>query len=264
VRYEERNPEMNKKKRRFRGILSSDWSECLSPSGPFDFLAFNFPQLSADLKEVFRRYTGNLIALGEACLRIKQILPEPVTIKMMDAYLARSFAVYPGVPELIEWCLQKDILFMLNTTGMIGYFQRVFARRLLPQIPVLSANPMFRYPPSATDPGTILELRETHDKGRNTAAMAVGLEVPKDKVIVMGDSGGDGAHFDWAYRNGAFIIGSMTKHSLAAYCAQRGITINLSFGLIYGPGAQRDPEKEMTIDFRDLIGPIAELFREGS
>lgn len=97
---------------------------------------------------------------------------------MMDAYLDRSFAVYRGVPELIEWCLASGILFMLNTTGMIGYFQRVFAKGLLPEIPVLSANPLVRYPSSATDPPTVLDLLETRDKGRNTAAMVSEVGVP--------------------------------------------------------------------------------------
>ena len=55
---------MKKSKSHFHGILSSDWSECLSPSGPFDFIAFNFPQLAPELNEVFRSYTGNLISLG--------------------------------------------------------------------------------------------------------------------------------------------------------------------------------------------------------
>ncbi|MCU0563157.1 MAG: hypothetical protein MUE48_04305, partial [Desulfobacterales bacterium] len=75
-------------------IFSSDWSECLSPSGPFDFIAWNFPGLSAPLEEIFRAYTGNRITLGEACGRVRQALPGPVTAEMMDAYLDREFAVY--------------------------------------------------------------------------------------------------------------------------------------------------------------------------
>ena len=153
-------------------VFSSDWSECLSPSGPFDFIAWNFPQLRASLDEVFRAYTGNRISLGAACDRVRQSLPEPVTAEMMDAYLDREFAVYRGVPELIEWCRGQGVLFMLNTTGMIGYFQRVFAKGLLPRVPVISANPLVRYPASASDPETILELTETADKGRNTASLA--------------------------------------------------------------------------------------------
>ena len=57
---------MEKKKSHFHGILSSDWSECLSPSGPFDFIAFNFPQLEPRLNDIFHSYTGNRISLGEA------------------------------------------------------------------------------------------------------------------------------------------------------------------------------------------------------
>ena len=252
---------MGKRVGAFNAVISSDWSECLSPSGPFDFIAFNFPQLAPELNEVFRSYTGNLISLGEACLRIRKILPGPVAPDMMDAYLDRSFAVYRGVPELIEWCLGKGILFMLNTTGMIGYFQRVFAKGLLPKVSVLSANPMVRYPSSATDPSTVLDLHETRDKGSNTAAVVADMKIPAGRVIVMGDSGGDGPHFEWAHRAGAFIVGSMTKASLAGYCGQRGIRMNLPFGLAYGPGEKRDPDREMTIDFQDLQGPIEEVLK---
>jgi 2-hydroxy-3-keto-5-methylthiopentenyl-1-phosphate phosphatase len=253
---------MERQPRAFKAILSSDWSECLSPSGPFDFIAFTFPQLEPELKEVFRSYTGNLISLGEACLRIKKILPGPITPEMMDAYLGRSYAVYRGVPELIEWCLGKGILFMLNTTGMIGYFQRVFAKGLLPQIPVLSANPMFRYPAGASDPHTILDLFETQDKGKNTAAVVAKMGIPTERVIVMGDSGGDGPHFEWGAQAGAFTIGSMTKQSLAAYCDNKGITIGKRFGLVYGKDEARSVEKEMAIDFRDLIGTIEAALKE--
>jgi hypothetical protein len=252
---------MKKLSRAFNAVISSDWSECLSPSGPFDFIAFNFPDIATRLGEIFRSYTGNLISLGEACLRIKKILPEPVTPDMMDAYLDRSFAVYRGVPELIEWCLGKGILFMLNTTGMIGYFQRVFAKGLLPKVPVLSANPLVRYPATATDPHPILDLLETQDKGKNTAALVADLGIPAGRVIVMGDSGGDGPHFEWAHRTGAFIIGSMTKHSLADYCGQKRIAMNLKFGLVYGRGEPRDPEREMAIDFQNLKASIEKALK---
>jgi 2-hydroxy-3-keto-5-methylthiopentenyl-1-phosphate phosphatase len=252
---------MEKQTRPFTAILSSDWSECLSPSGPFDFIAFAFPQLGPELKEVFRSYTSNQISLGEACNRIRNLLPGPITPETMDAYLEREYAVYRGVPELIEWCAGKGILFMLNTTGMIGYFQRVFARGLLPRVPVLSANPLFRYPAGAGDPGLILDLNETRDKGRNTAAVAARMSIPAERVIVMGDSGGDGPHFEWAHQAGAFIIGSMTKHSLAAYCDSREIVIGRRFGLAYGKGETRDVEQEMAIDFRDLTGTIEEVLK---
>jgi len=252
---------MDENQSRFHSIISSDWSECLSPSGPFDFIAFNFPQLTPELNEVFRSYTSNLISLGDACLKIKKLLPGPVTPDMMDAYLDRSYSVYRGVSELIEWCLKKSILFMLNTTGMIGYFQRVFAKGLLPQIPVLSANPMFRYPASATDPPTILDLLEIKDKGKNTAAIVAGMDIPAKRVIVMGDSGGDGPHFEWAHQAGAFTIGSMTKHSLSSFCLGQHIPIRLRFGVSYEKGARRDEKKERGVDFRDLIGPIEEVLQ---
>jgi len=255
---------MKKNEPRFHSILSSDWSECLSPSGPFDFIAFSFPELAPELDEVFRSYTGNLISLGEACLRVKKILPGPVAPDMMDAYLDRAFAVYRGVPELIEWCLGKGILFMLNTTGMIGYFQRAIAKGLLPGIPMLSANPMVRYPAGATDPPVVFDLLETRDKGRNTAAAAAELGIPAGRVIVMGDSGGDGPHFEWAHRAGAFIFGSMTKPSLADYCGQRGIAMNLQFGLVYGRGEPRDPGREMAVDFQDLKAPIEKALAGGT
>ncbi len=253
---------MGKQTRPFRAILSSDWSECLSPSGPFDFIAFAYPQLESELKEIFRSYTGNRISLGEACNRIKGALPGPISPERMDAYLDREFAVYQGVPELIEWCSGKGILFMLNTTGMIGYFQRVFAKGLLPRVPVLSANPLFRFPAGDGDPPFILDLHETRDKGRNTAIVVARMGIPAERVIVMGDSGGDGPHFEWAQLAGAFIIGSMTKHSLATYCDNQGIAIGRRFGLVYGKGETRDVEREMAIDFRGLIRTIKEILRE--
>ena len=200
--------------RAFKAIISSDWSECLSPSGPFDFIAFNHPHLEPELSQVFRQYTGNRIKLGEAGQKIRSLLPGPVTEAMMDAYLDRSFAVYPGVAELIEWCLSHGILFMLNTTGMIGYFQRVFAKGLLPRVPVLSANPLVRYAASVTDPGDVYELNETRDKGKNTATVVQQFGISAGRIVVMGDIGGDGPHFEWAAQARAFIIGSMTKHSL--------------------------------------------------
>jgi len=243
----------------YTAVFSSDWSECLSPSGPFDFIAWNFPELRASLDEVFRAYTGNRISLGEACGRVRQALPGPVTAEMMDAYLDREFAVYRGVPELIEWCRGQGILFMLNTTGMIGYFQRVFAKELLPRVPVISANPLVRYPGGSADPGTILELAETADKGRNTAALAAAEGIPAGRVVVMGDSGGDGPHFEWAHRAGAAAVGSMTKASLDGWCRERGIPIRVRFGRAYGPGEARSLPEEMAVDFRGLIPVIAEI-----
>jgi hypothetical protein len=224
----------------FKAIVSSDWSECLSPSGPFDFIRFVYPELKTDLSNIFKQYTGNAISLGAASRKIQKILPRPISEQQMDDYLHDSFVTYKGVPDLIEWCLSKNILFMINTTGMIGYFQRVFAKGLLPIVPVLSANPMVRYPDQESDPPAIHDLLEIRDKARNTAAVARRFNISADKIIVMGDSGGDGPHFEWGSETGAFLIGSMTKPSLDRYCLSRGIDIDLHFGLTYGKGAKRD------------------------
>ena len=247
--------------KKYQALISSDWSECLSPSGPFDFIEFNFPSTAPALREIFRSYTGNIMSLGEACRRIKALLPTPVTPDMMDAYLDQSFSAYRGVPELIQWCLSRDILFMINTTAMIGYFQRVFAKNLLPRVPVLSANALLRYPSSSTDPEVILELSETSDKGINTQAVAQKFGAPPAKIVVMGDSGGDGPHFEWGRQAGAFRIGSMTKHSLTTYCRNKNIPIDLRFGVSYAEGEVRDMEKEKRFNFMDLVGPLQSLLK---
>jgi hypothetical protein len=239
-------------------MVSSDWSECLSPCGPFDCLAFIYPELEDELSTVFRRYTGNQISLGQAAARIKELLPDPLSPDQMDAYLDASFAAYTGVPDLIQWCLDNHILFMINSTGMIGYFQRVFAKKLLPRVPALSAHPMLRYPQCDTDPARIYELLETRDKSRNTEAVAKAEAIPADKIILMGDSGGDGPHFKWGAEWGTFLIGNMTKASLDSYCREQGFTINFRFGLDYS-GGEKDPEKEMDVDFRDLVTTIQEF-----
>jgi 2-hydroxy-3-keto-5-methylthiopentenyl-1-phosphate phosphatase len=249
---------MSAKKMNFKAIVSSDWSECLSPSGPFDFISFVFPELETDLKNVFKQYTGNVISLGAATQKIQKLLPGPISEEQMDTYLDRSFITYKGVPDLIEWCLNKNILFMINTTGMIGYFQRVFARGLLPMLPVLSANPMVRYDKRETDPNYVYDLFEIQDKSKNTSAVAQRFNISAEKIIVMGDSGGDGPHFEWGAGKGAVLIGSMTKPSLESFCRTRGINIDLHFGLSYSEGEEKDPQMEMQADFRNLSLIIAE------
>ena len=243
----------------YRAMVSSDWSECLSPCGPFDCLAFIYPDLEEALSGIFRQYTGNRISLGQAADRIEELLPASLSPDQMDAYLDASFATYTGVPELIQWCLDNRILFMINSTGMIGYFQGVFARGLLPRVPVLSAHPMLRYPQCDTDPSKIYELHETRDKGCNTEAVAKAEAIPADRLILMGDSGGDGPHFEWGFKKGAFLIGSMTKVSLDSYCGERDIIINCRFGLDYSRDQEAGSEKELDINFKDLI-PIIEEF----
>ena len=240
----------------YKAIISSDWSECLAPCSPFDFISFNYPQLTTRLEAIFKQYTGNHISLGEAARQIRKMLPDPITENQMDAYLDHSFSTYPGVPELIEWCLSKDILFMINTTGMAGYFQRICAKGLLPGIPLLSAHPMVRYPRQNSDPYHIYSLLEIKDKAKNTEAAIKAHQIPPNKIIIMGDSGGDGPHFEWGARVNAFLIGSMTKPSLENYCLTRKIKINFKFGISRAQSQNKDLKKEMQVNFKDLSSCI--------
>lgn len=221
---------MSVKRRSYRAILSSDWNECLAPCGPFDFIFFSHPDLRDRLTAIFRQYTSHAIPLGIAVGMMREMLPRPVSPEEMDEYLDASFTTYPGLSEWIEWCLSHDILFMINTTGMVGYFQRVLAKGLLPGLPVLSAHPMIRYDTLPTDPQRVLNLLEIQDKPRNTATIVSALGQSAPKIILMGDSGGDGPHFEWGAKVGALLIGSMTKPSLKAFCDERGIDIHVSFG----------------------------------
>ncbi|MHC1743691.1 MAG: hypothetical protein AB9873_11750 [Syntrophobacteraceae bacterium] len=216
--------------RRYRAILSSDWNECLAPCGPFDFIFFNFPDLREGLTAIFRQYTTNVISLGEAVRRMRAMLPRPVGPDEIDAYLDASFAAYPDLSAWIDWCLSHEILFMINTTGMVGYFQRLFAKALLPRIPALSAHPMIRYDALPSDPLKVLELLEIQDKPRNTEAAIRSFGLKDPKIIVMGDSGGDGPHFEWGAKVGALLIGSMIKPSLQKFCEAGGISIHVAFG----------------------------------
>ena len=171
-------------------MISSDWNQCLAPCGPFDPIAYNYPQLQPELEGIFKLYTGNHIRLGDAATRIASLLPEPLTQAQMDAYLDAVFRTYPGVSELIAWCAANRVLFMINTTGMIGYFQRVWAKRLLPGIPVLSAHPLVRFPSTEMAYRRLYTLAEIEDKGRHSAAAAQAFQIPTEKILVVGDSGG--------------------------------------------------------------------------
>ena len=250
------NPDI---KTSFKALISSDWNQCLAPCGPFDFISFSHPQLTRELEIIFRQYTGNLITLGEAVHQIQQLLPAPVTEAQMDAYLDASFVTYAGVPELIEWCESQNILFMINTTGMIGYFQRVCVKNLLPTVPLLSAHPMIRFSENDTDPFLTFELLETTDKSKNTQSAMHAFNIPADKVIIMGDSGGDGPHFQWGALNNSFLIANMIKPSLQGYCDQNNISIDIQFGLSYKNGQNKDLQKEMQVNFMHLI-PIVDDF----
>jgi hypothetical protein len=245
----------------YRAILSSDWNECLAPCGPFDCIAFAFPELADALAAVFKQYTGNALSLGEAMARVARLLPEPITATRMDAYLDQNFTTYKGVAELIEWCRDRDILFMINTTGMIGYFQRVWAKGLMPPVPALSANPLLRYRPRRKEPACLYELGDIQDKALNTRAAMRRFGIPADKVILLGDSGGDGPHFEWGAGVQALLVGSMTKPTLSEFCRQRAIAIDVFFGVQYAPGRRRSLAEEMQFDFMDLSERIEAFVR---
>jgi len=247
---------------RYKAIVSSDWNECLAPCRPFDFISFNFPDIEPQLNAIFRQYTFNQIALGEAVGRLRTLLPDPVKPEQMDAYLDEVFTTYTGVANLIEWCLNKNILFMINTTGMIGYFQRVFARGLLPRVPVISAHPMIRFPKNSSDPRHIYDLFETGDKAKNSEAVIRSMGIPSHRTILVGDSGGDGPHFEWGSKTGAFLIGSMTKASLDDYCRINNIPIDLRFGADDSMEDNRDIQKEMQVNFMDLTAAIEEVINK--
>jgi len=241
----------------YRGLISSDWSECLSPNGPFDFMAYVYPQLESDLAEIFQQYTGNQISLRVAMWRCQRRLPAPISQDQMDAYLDERFAHYTGVPELIEACLSRNILFMINTTGSRGYFERAIAKNLLPRPTALSAHPEIRFDPGSNS-YAYYALHEITDKPVNTAKAAKQFQIAPQNIIVVGDSGGDGPHFKWAAAQGAYRIASMAKASLKAYCKRYQIEIHRFFGLSYGAGEPRQETAEMQVDFNNLMHYIEE------
>jgi 2-hydroxy-3-keto-5-methylthiopentenyl-1-phosphate phosphatase len=247
--------------KKYKAMVSSDWNGCLAPCGPFDFISFAYPRLKSDLTAVFRQYTGNLISLGEASGQIRELLPKPITPDQMDAYLDESFITYTGVPELIEWCSSNDILFMINTTGMIGYFQRIFAKTLFPPVPVVSAHPMISYPRKTGSSFRVYELLETGDKSKNTGEVARSQAIPAGKIILLGDSGGDGPHFEWGAAAGTYLIGCMTKPSLDNYCRRKAIDINLRFGLDYTRRERASLREELQINFMDVTDTIGEIVK---
>ena len=243
----------------YRAIISADWNECLAPCGPFDYIAFTYPELKPALGDIFNRYTGNRITFKDAMQQVQVILPQPVNISQMDAYLDKAFQMYTGVAQLISWCHAQKILFMLNTTGAVGYFQRAFFKKLLPPLPVISAYPDPNFPQAASDPEQKYPLFETTDKSKHTEMVAQKIGVPFNRIIIMGDSGGDGPHFTWGARNGAFLIASMAKPSLQAYCRKEGIQPDCFFGNTYGEGDTVDPASEMGYNFMEVAGVIEEV-----
>lgn len=243
---------------KYRGLISSDWSECLSPNGPFDCMSFVYPELTSKLADIFRQYTGNEISLSVAMQRCHGLLPATLNTDQMDAYLDQQFAHYTGVPELIEACLSNNILFMINTTGSMGYFQRVFSKKLLPRVSALSAHPGLVFPAGKNDPKVLFKLQEITDKPINTALAAKHFQIPHQKIMVMGDSGGDGPHFKWAMEQNATCVASMAKPSLKVFCARQGIEIDQYFGISYENGESRHEADEMQVDFKDLVPFISD------
>lgn len=245
--------------RSFTAMISSDWNQCLAPCGPFDALAYQYPELRDRLDRIFKQYTSNAVTLSQACGQIVNLLPAPLTPDQMDAYLRDRFEVYAGVREFMQWCTARHVLFMINTTGLAGYFQRALALELLPSFAVLAAHPLVRYARSVTDPAMVLELEEITDKPRHTAAVAGQFHIAPEKIFIMGDSGGDGPHFQWGARNGATLIGSMVKPSLERYCAERNITMTHRIGHTYTDGETVDLKKELAVEFTDLVSLIEQV-----
>jgi hypothetical protein len=243
----------------FRALVSSDWSECLSPNGPFDVATYTFPELGPALDDIFRAYTANRISLTAAVSKVEALLPEPITVERMDAYLEARFKTYTHAPSFIETLLSRNILFMLNTTGTHGYFQRAIAKKLLPEVPLIAANPMIAFPDTPISTEFPCNVREIEDKPRCAAAAAERFSVPLDRVLVIGDSGGDGPHFHWAHTSGALAVASMCKPSLLEYCRSRGFEPDAFFGKTYRPGEPRDPSAEDSVDFNALAELVFEL-----
>ena len=77
--------------------------------------------------------------------------------------------------------------------------------------------------------------------------------------MVIGDSGGDGPHFQWASNAGGHCIASMAKTSLQRYCHSRGIAIDTFFGLKYGEGEPRNVEEESKVDFMNLTDVLTNI-----
>lgn len=236
----------------YRGMVSSDWNECLAPTGPFDPISFTYPDLKNELDTIFKSYTSNRIPLSKAVSKIMEILPEPFTVEQMDAYLDRSFAIYNGVYEMIEALNSKNILFMINTTGAQGFFQRSIMKKLIPPVPLVASNPFIKFSGVESDRRFSHRVLETSDKGANTSRVMREYDLEPSRVILVGDSGGDGPHFQWGASIGAYLIGSMTKTSLTGFCMGNRITINKQFGIVYTEGQERDIEQENRYDFEEL------------
>jgi hypothetical protein len=243
----------------YKGLIASDWNQCLAPCGPFDAVTFRYPRLQQPIDDVFKRYTNNEVTLAAAVSTIDALLPGPLSQHDMDGYLTRHFKTYRGVADLMLWCRRNQIAFMINTTGPLGYFQRVLARNLLPEPAALAAHPAIRFSGAGQTDRLTCELLEITDKGLHTARAADHFGVPFGNVIVIGDSGGDGPHFEWAGNVGAATIACMAKPSLLNYCRRRHLKITHRFGHTYAEGEAVAFEKENRYDFMELTEVVAGL-----
>lgn len=241
----------------FRALISSDWNQCLSPCGPFDPLVFHFPERSAEIEKVFRDYTGNRISLSAALEIIAEFSGGKLTPGQMDAYLDARFDLYPGVIELLKWCRRNQVAFMINTTGFRGYFQRLFARKMFPLPLALAANGMIAYRQTGPEPDMVFNLNETTDKGIFTARVARSLGLDYDKVVVIGDSGGDGPHFQWGAENGALLVAAFAKSSLIEFCRARNIKIGHFIGGL--PGNRLSEAEGDGGNFMELVALLEKL-----
>ncbi len=236
----------------YKGLVSSDWNECLAPTGPFDPIAFIYPEIKDELDTIFKNYTSNLIPLSAAVSEIVKLLPQPFTVAQMDAYLDECFAIYKDVVDMIEMLATNDVLFMINTTGAQGFFQRIVEKKLVPPVPVIASNPFVKFPGVETDPRFSFLVLETSDKGTNTGTVMKKYLIEPSKVVVIGDSGGDGPHFHWGASVGAYLIGSMTKVSLKNFCINNHVVIDRYFGVVYSENGPRDVFREQSYDFKEL------------
>ncbi len=244
----------------FVGMVSSDWSECLSPNGPFDPIGYNYPDLDNDLREIFNNYTSNCITLNQAIIRIKELIPNGLSQFQMDEYLDNNFQIYNGVYDFITWLSEKNILFMINSTGSQGYFQRAIIKGMIPVIPYISANSFIFYDSENLSTKFTCEVSEIEDKAGCSERVALKNHISYEKIIVIGDSGGDGPHFKWGASKGVSLVGSMTKSSLSKYCEAKAIKIDKHIGPLYKQGDKRNLELEYQYDFRELKDFVSSKF----